>query len=235
MGGNQSSEKMKSAFIIIFYVILAVFYFLCQSWHSDNAEFILKALIIPVLIVLFLVNIRPSENSLHYLLLAALIFSWAGDILLDIPKKFGDYFIPGLISFLLSHIMYLTLFFRTPGKNVIFSKRSYLLIPVVIYGLGLIEYLYPGLGPMAIPVIVYALAILIMISAAINRLEKVNKTSYYLVLAGAILFLISDTAIAVSRFHHHFHGSSLFIMTTYMAAQLLIVSGYIAGTKAKLS
>lgn len=235
---NLASKRhryMKSRLVIVLYLLVAVFYFLCQSWHSDTAEFILKSLIIPVLVVLFLVNLRLSEDRLHYLLLAALVFSWAGDVLLDIPGAWGDFFIPGLLSFLLAHIMYLALFFKTPGESVIFRKKAWMLIPVIIFGLGLIEYLYPGLGTMTIPVILYALAILTMLASALNRLEKVNRLSYYVVLSGAVLFLISDTGIAISKFHHHFKGSSLFIMTTYMAAQLLIVAGYILEKRKRLA
>lgn len=80
---------------------------------------------------------------------------------------------------------------------------------------------------MRIPVIIYTVIILIMLSGAINRMEKVNKSSFYLVLTGAILFVISDSAIAVNKFSFAFAYSSIIIMSTYAAAQLLIVLGYV--------
>ena len=218
---------MKSAIIIFLYLLTGILYLFFQSWQSVAMEFLLKSLIIPVLIVLFLVNIRPAGNVLHWFFLAALIFSWLGDVLLDIPKSAGDFFIPGLLSFLSAHIMYLTLFFKTPGPGLINWKRIYLLLPVICYGVLLVCYLYPGLGLMRLPVILYASAILIMVTSTINRFRKVNRLSYYLVLAGSVLFLVSDSGIAISRFHHYFKGSSLFIMSTYIMAQLLIVAGYI--------
>jgi uncharacterized membrane protein YhhN len=66
-----------------------------------------------------------------------------------------------------------------------------------------------------------------MLAGAINRIEKVKKISFYLVLAGAILFVSSDTVIAFNKFVHHFDSSGIVIMSTYVIAQYLIVAGYI--------
>ena len=81
---------------------------------------------------------------------------------------------------------------------------------------------------MRLPVIVYAVVILTMLTGAINRIEKVKKESYFLVLAGAILFVISDSSIAVNKFSHQFDSSGMVIMSTYIVAQYLIVAGYIS-------
>jgi uncharacterized membrane protein YhhN len=81
---------------------------------------------------------------------------------------------------------------------------------------------------MKLPVILYAIIILTMLTAAINRKDKVNKVSFYLVLAGAILFVISDSSIAITKFSHPFKSSVIVIMSTYVVAQYLIVIGYIA-------
>lgn len=174
--------------------------------------------------ILFLGNIKLSSNRLNLIMFAGLFFSWAGDVILE--NK--DLFIPGLCCFLLAHLMYLIVFFNTPGRNVIFRNRWYLLIPVILTGTGLIFYLYNDLAAMRTPVIIYSIVILTMLTGAINRLEKVNRRSYYLVLAGAILFVISDSAIAINKFSHHFNSSGIVIMATYILAQYLIVMGYLS-------
>jgi uncharacterized membrane protein YhhN len=161
-------------------------------------------------------------------MLAGLFFSWAGDIILDFS------FIPGLVCFLVAQVMYLIAFFLTPGENVIFRSKYFLLIPVILYGTGLVCYLYDDLGDMKLPVIIYAFVILTMLAAAINRFKKVNKISYRLVLAGAILFVISDSAIAVNKFSQPIKASSLIIMSTYITAQFLITIGFIRQFKEKL-
>lgn len=214
--------------------ILSLVYFLTGSaflvFQNGDTFFpvlIMKSLIIPILMILFLVNIKLSSNRLNLIIFAGLFFSWAGDVILENKNLF----IPGLVCFLLAHLMYLIAFFNTPGKNVIFRNRWYLLIPVMLFGTGLIFYLYNDLATMRIPVILYSFVILTMLTGAINRLEKVNRTSYYLVLAGAILFVISDSAIAINKFCHHFEYSGIVVMTTYIIAQYLIVSGYIKQSK----
>jgi uncharacterized membrane protein YhhN len=123
-------------------------------------------------------------------------------------------------------------FLLTPGKNSIVTNRIWLLIPVIIYGLVLVFYLYNDLAEMRLPVIIYAAVILTMLSGALNRREKVNRKSYYLVLAGAILFVISDSSIAVNKFSHQFESSGIVIMATYVVAQYLIIAGYISQFRA---
>jgi uncharacterized membrane protein YhhN len=91
----------------------------------------------------------------------------------------------------------------------------------------LVSFLYDDLADMRLPVIAYAIVILTMLAGAINRIEKVKTESYYLVLTGAILFVISDSVIAVNKFSHQFKSSGIFIMSTYVIAQYLIVTGYI--------
>jgi uncharacterized membrane protein YhhN len=159
---------------------------------------------------------------------AGLLFSWAGDVSLEFSKDNSNMFIPGLACFLMAHVMYFTVFLITPGKNTILKKYIWLLIPVIIYGVILVAYLYKYLGEMRLPVIVYAVVILTMLTGAINRIEKVKKESYFLVLAGAILFVISDSSIAVNKFSHQFDSSGMVIMSTYIVAQYLIVAGYIS-------
>jgi uncharacterized membrane protein YhhN len=154
------------------------------------------------------------------MMLAGLFLSWAGDVILDLS------FVPGLTCFLVAHVMYLSVFLLSPGENMLF-RRYYLLIPVALYGVGLTWYLYNDLAEMRIPVILYTIIILAMLSAAINRLMKVNRPSYWLVFAGAILFVLSDSAIAVNKFTLPFNFSAIFIMSTYVIAQYLIITGYI--------
>lgn len=217
----------RSKILSFVYFLTGSAFMVFQNGDTILPVLIIKSLIIPILMILFIVNLKLFSNRLNLIMLAGLFFSWAGDVVLE----FEGLFIPGLGCFLLAHVMYLVVFFKTPGRNVIFQKRWYLLIPVILSGAGLILYLYNDLADMRIPVILYSIVILTMLTGAINRLEKVNRTSYYLVLAGAILFVISDSAIAINKFIHHFDSSGIVVMTTYIIAQYLIVSGYIKQSK----
>jgi uncharacterized membrane protein YhhN len=222
-----NSFSLKNSVISIIYLLNGVICIILLNQPAFWPGFMIKALIIPVLIMLFLLNLKPLTNRLHRFMIAGLLFSWAGDIILEFSESNGNMFIPGLICFLMAHVMYLTVFITTPGKNSIIGTRIPLLLPVIIYGIALVLYLYGDLNEMKLPVILYAIVILLMLAGAINRIDKVNKKSFWLVLAGAILFVISDSAIAFNKFSYKFEYSGVLIMSTYITAQYLIVKGYI--------
>ncbi len=218
---------MKTRILSILCLLTCLIFIIMHGSHQVLPQFITKALIMPWLMVIFIINLRHDRNRLHILMFSGLFFSWVGDVLLEIPGQNELMFIAGLAGFLLAHVMYLVVFFSTPGKNSIFGKRFYLLLPVVAFGLVFILIVWNDLGKMLIPVIVYAIVMLIMLSGAINRIEKVNRTSFIMVLAGAILFVISDSFLAIGKFIHPFYLSTIAVMTTYVAAQLLITIGYV--------
>jgi len=186
---------------------------------------IVKALIIPVLFLIYYRLIRNQMNGFHRMILAAFIFSWFGDITLQLQQLNDLFFMTGLCCFLVAQVIYLTAFFATPGRNVLFFRKIYLIIPVLAYGIILLYFLYDGLGDMRIPVIIYAVVILTMLTAAMNRQGKVNKQSYILVLIGAVLFVLSDSLIAIDKFAYPFLLARIAIMTTYITAQYLIAVG----------
>jgi len=181
----------------------------------------------PPLMVIFILNLKLASNRLHKYMFAGLFFSWVGDVLLEVPGGGEVMFMAGLGGFLISLVLYAVVFFATPGKNEIFHSRFYLLIPVLLYGLGMVLYLWDHLADMRLPVIVYDAAMISMLAGAISRIGKVNRTSYYMVLAGAILFIISDSILALNKFVNPVTLSTLIIMGTYIAAQWLITTGYI--------
>ena len=215
---------MKTKILTVIYLLVGLIYTAFSTNLSFLPGIMLKGLIIPVLIIIYLLNARQNFN---FLMLAALIFSWAGDVILDFS------FIPGLACFLLAHIMYATQFFKTPGTGAVFYRRFYLLLPVIFYGVVLVFLLYDHLDGMRLPVIIYAIVILTMLVAAINRYEKAGRLSFILVLAGALLFVISDSLIAVNKFGFPFRFSDVADMTTYIAAQYLIVTGVLKQSEEK--
>jgi uncharacterized membrane protein YhhN len=218
---------MKNISLVGLYLLITSFNIISAYRFPGLPAYISKVLIIPVLALLLIVNIRQDRNSTHVLFLAALLFSWAGDILLETKIPHGSLFVPGLIAFLLAHIMYITVFVSTPGSGTSRINPALQLIPLVLYGILLLIVLNKDLGSMKIPVIIYSLVILTMVYTAAGRYGKAEPQSYWLVLAGAILFLISDSALAINKFSYPFRLSSLVVMSTYAAAQLLIVAGYI--------
>ena len=186
---------------------------------------IAKALIIPVLLFIYYRLVKVKPDNFHRMIIAALLFSWLGDITLELQRFNEIFFMAGLLCFLSAHIIYLISFFSTKGESVLFFKKIYLLLPLILYGVIVILILYGGLGDMKIPVIIYTAVILTMLAAALNREKKVNRHSYILVLVGAIFFVLSDSIIALDKFGYSFPLSGIAIMITYITAQYLIALG----------
>ncbi len=212
---------MKTAILSIIYFIIGITYITLENRIPLNFAVLTKSFIVPVLIIIIIVNLKENFDRLSWLMLVSLMFSCAGDIAI------GYSFVPGLVCFLTAHIMYILVFWLTPGEKFISFRKAYLLLPVVLYGIGLILFLYNDLGEMRIPVIIYAAVILSMLSLAINRFRKVGKNSYLLVLFGVILFVLSDSLLAINKFTLPFRSSGIVIMSTYIIAQYLITIGFI--------
>ena len=85
---------------------------------------------------------------------------------------------------------------------------------------------------MKLPVTVYAGIISVMALSVLNLKGKVTDSVFWTLLAGAMLFLISDSSLAVAKFGKAFDGARLTIMVTYIGGQYLLVRG-VVGVLAK--
>jgi uncharacterized membrane protein YhhN len=187
-----------------------------------------KPLLMPILIWAYL---RNQENNTLFarLIIAALFFSWLGDIFLMFDKLDSIYFILGLSSFLTTHILYIFYFLRiNSGNNSYLKKRPLMLLAIVAYTIELLYILWPRLDMMRIPVTVYAIVITTMLGAAAWQYGKIAVKPAMLFIGGAFLFVLSDSALALNKFHDPLPGGGVFVMLTYVAAQTLIVLGSIS-------
>ena len=219
------TNNMNIRLLSTLYFAIGIIFMALETIGSTWPAMVAKALIIPVLVILYLGLIKGQMNGFHRLILSALVFSWLGDVTLHLQGKNDMFFIIGLSCFLLAQVIYLIAFFSTKGENVLFFKKFYLIIPVILYGIIMLYILYNHLGEMKVPVIIYTIVILTMLTAALNRQNKVNRQSYILVLVGAILFVLSDSILAINKFGYPFILSRVANMTTYILAQYLIVLG----------
>jgi len=101
---------------------------------------------------------------------------------------------------------------------------TFLFANYVVYLIGLLK---PNLGELLYPVIIYGIAIAIFgLVATLNYVTKRTITALYLML-GAMLFLISDSMIALNKFHEPQSIYPVAIMITYVLAQYLIYKFFI--------
>ena len=214
--------KSEKIFSIIFAIILLA-ELICDNIESLNSwHYLTKPLILISLIIFFLKEQNNLDTKSKNLTLAALLFSLLGDVLLMFAHISSNFFIGGLLAFLMAHIMYILVFLKKKNTH----KKTSILIPILlIYGLGIFYFLKDGLGDMLVPVIVYMLVILTMVITAFLRHTRVSKMSFNLVFLGAIFFITSDSLLALNKFYEPFETAGIFIMLTYAIAQYFIVLG----------
>lgn len=209
----------------------AALFFLALILHINGSEtgiallqYISKPLLMPLLAGYLLTAIKGYHSPLVRWLLAALFFSWAGDVLLMFQANNSMFFLLGLSAFLLAHIFYIIVF-SVIRKQETVPFKTLLLLPVGAYYGGLITLLYPGLGDMRIPVIIYGLVISTMFLLALHMLYIKNRIAGKWMMAGALLFVLSDSILAINMFYKPFTGAGILIMVTYGLAQFGIITG----------
>jgi uncharacterized membrane protein YhhN len=212
---------MISKIFLAFFVIVSIGEVASEVTDITWLHQLTKPLIMISLIGYYVTSVTVRSG----IVIAAMIFSLAGDVLLMNP----DYFIPGLVAFLLSHVLYIFAYRKHQWEESTSAltgvHRTRLAFPILLAGTGLVVILYPSLGDLKIPVIVYATVISLMAMTALFRYGKTNQKSFWLVFAGAILFMMSDSILAINKFLTPLDMGGFFIMLTYISAQYCIVMG----------
>ena len=215
-------SKTEKKFSIIYVILLTIELFTDSNSDFTNVHYFAKPAILIALILFFWIHSKQLEANSRILTILALLFSLIGDVLLMFVDTSLDYFIGGLVSFLIAHLMYVVVFLKKRNSN---KSAAPILIILLIYASGIFYFLKTGLGDMLIPVTLYMIVILTMSTTAFLRKQRVNSSSYNFVLFGAILFMISDSLLALNKFYEPLAYVELSIMTTYAFAQLFIVFG----------
>jgi uncharacterized membrane protein YhhN len=161
--------------------------------------------------------LAPGSPPAPYreLIVLGLIFSLAGDIFLMLPS---DRFLPGLASFLVAHLLYIAAFSQSEG----FQLSLLALAPFAFASAALLRLLWPHLAGMKLPVTLYVVVSVTMGWQAAAQWSSVGETWALLALVGAILFTLSDAALALNRFRAPFPAAQVTILTSYYLAQWLI-------------
>jgi len=217
------------------YILVAILEVFAEYSGNHILHFVTKPLLMPVLMILYFLEAKSVMNGFHKKILVAFFFSWLGDIFLMIPVNQELFFLFGLGSFLVTHILYAVAFTNVtfPSNEALLPKKFWILIPLVVY-FALLMYSFFPLVPteMKIPVAVYSCAIAAMSLFAINRYGRVSAPSFKFVLAGALLFMFSDSIIAINKFLFNgtFFLSGVWIMTLYILGQYFIAKGTLRQT-----
>lgn len=163
---------------------------------------------------------RPSRRY-KTLIVTALLWSMVGDVLLMLP---GNFFAPGLGCFLVAHLCYISAFAtHGSGRNAGIAA----LIPFSLVAGLMLSVIWPELGALRIPVVLYIGVIAAMAWQAWGRWLRVRSSGALRAAIGALFFLLSDGTLALNRFGPPTGGAAsvtIVILSTYLAAQFLIAS-----------
>ena len=214
-------------FSVVFYVIgitnLVFFY-----TGITIGKYITLACLMPMLAWYYFSECDNPKEKRNVLILLSVLFAWFGDLTMMFLPVCPAMLIPGLLSFLVTHIMYVFIFSTGSWKDMLKPVKLLPAILFLAYGVVLYSTIYnsPKLETgMRIPVFIYTLAIVSGIIASLSRYGKVNRKSFFLVFAGVLLFLVSDSCLAINRFVHPFFWHYLPTMAPYFTGQFLIVIG----------
>ena len=203
--------------LIVLSVGLLASVILCVSGKylaRPNLVYVFKPLS-TILVISVAVIYRPNQSPAYwYLIVAGLFCSLVGDVFLMLPT---EKFVNGLVSFLIAHVFFALAFlsiYRGSSERLAFVA---LLVGVVVY-----RTLLPGLGTLRYPVLGYLAVVLIMAWRASEAGVHAMSSMTLMAVIGSLLFVVSDTVLAVDRFRHPFRTSQLVILPTYFAAIYLL-------------
>lgn len=229
--GRLRGFVVTDKWLLLLSIVCGAIYLVTQSVQPFPGSIALKAMsIAPLAVLAFRLlgeNRTPRPQGLEWLrdrdnliLAAALSFSCLGDVFLDLA---GNYFVMGLGSFLIAHLIYILLFVRNWSRPLRPTGGQMMLASaVLVFSLMLSNWLAPDLGAMAKPVMVYVCAITVMTVSTI--LAGFSKPFVWI---GAVLFMLSDSMIAAGRFKTPVPMADYLIWATYYLGQYGIAVGFL--------
>ncbi|MGQ3679565.1 lysoplasmalogenase [Tenacibaculum discolor] len=216
-------KQTKITVASIVFLVVAITDVYAVITQNKTIEMIFKPLLMTSLAVVYLVSVKKPS----FWLLSALFFSFWGDVFL-LDK--ANFFVFGLASFLVAHVVYIKIttsfLYKDSAVRILTSA-----IPFVLLFVGLLGLIYNSLGDMLLPVIVYGVAISTFGTAALLNYRQQKTTANTWLLLGAILFIASDSLIALNNFYMPKPLFNIAIIVLYIVSQYLIVKAIIAKEK----
>lgn len=193
-------------------VALVTFLLLDYDVAAATAKLIASTAFVAVAIQAGALNSRYGQ-----LILLGLVFSWFGDMFLVGQTR--SFFLAGLGAFFLAHVAYIAAFVVN-GINARWIAVAAL--PVAIVGIAVSVWLTPHIPmELIIPVRAYTTVISLMVIAAIGTR---GRGATMLILAGALMFFLSDLSVAALRLVQTALPTYVWGLPLYYAGQLCLAA-----------
>ena len=209
--------------LTIVYALLVAAHLASCVVDARTLHLVTKPLLMPALLALCLASGRDVPVSV----ILALVLATIGDAALLSSKT--RWFVVGGASFLACHLAYSWTF--AADIDLARLPPPVWLLVVVYLGAGLALYrtVRANLGQMRPPTVAYLTVLGAMSFSALARFACVGSTPALVVFLGSVLFLASDYLLIFNANKRPIRHADLFVMATYIAAQTMIVVGYLAG------
>lgn len=213
MVGSFKNRKLIINLLCLVSASLAIYFEM--SGNRDAYVFLKPLTTILIMSHLFFL----PKNGLHQFrngIIAALFFCLLGDVLL----LFESFFVYGLVAFLLGHILFAVAFIKL--KGIYLHWGSF----VALFGTGiaLFFWLKPDLRTFMMPVALYVLVISFMAWQGVGLFLRDKRRVFQWIALAVLLFMFSDTVLAIAKFKSPFYLSSLVILVTYWLSIALIAN-----------
>lgn len=215
---------MKRITFLLFFIYCLVAFLHIYLVFINEALFIriTKPALMPLLMAALYAE-TGLRGNLSKIFLAALVFSWLGDIVL----MSDNFFIWGLICFLIAHLFYIIYLLLIKGPRGLIQHQPLFGIPILVYWILLAGLLNDFLDALKVPVFIYGAVICAVWIVAFNLFWKIDKKIAALFFFGSFQFVLSDSILAINRFVYPFNILPVLVMITYCSAQLLLTLGCI--------
>lgn len=223
---------MKKSLLYLFLLVF-VTNLIAEASQIRWLIYLSKPLLMTTLAAYFYMATKANFQKFEKYIFWGLLFSIAGDTFLMFVEggSKGDlFFILGLGSFLVTHVFYLLAFLNYPSSEKGWIRQKpWLALPFLILFAFMMNFLWGGIPPdLKIPVVVYSATIITMALGASNLKTKMPNAAYQLLFLGAMLFVVSDSFIALNKFKAaevQLPYPRLLIMLFYVSGQWLMVEG----------
>ncbi len=212
---------MNNRIFVWIFIAVSIVNIIAKMITSEELDQYTKPLLMPLLMIYVYKSSIGKTTARILLLCVALLFSWLGDVVLMYQSN-EVYFMAGIGLFLIAQITYVIVLRKSMYQKPEISLFK--ILPFLIYG-GVLFYILLPAGDFTAPIIIYGLVIMSMATMARLREGNTAQDSYMLAFVGSILFVLSDSILALNSFSLAIPYAGVFIMLTYCAAQLLLVKG----------
>jgi uncharacterized membrane protein YhhN len=181
-----------------------------------------KPFIMPVLLLYYLIN----AHTPHPILIIAMICAFIGDFFLMLPIN-KKYFITGKLSFFLMLILFVVFIWNYQLTQIVLTIPALIIAGMhLLFGIIIFVLLYRYLGSLLLPMIFYVLLLLtVSYLCFLNVMEHKTEIAF-VQYSGSLLLLISDTVFTFDSFRKPIRFGGIYIMITYIVAQIFLITGF---------